>query len=99
MVKACQVPRVVNLPDKNAERDITGPKAALAYAGLGILVTDGNDLFYDAKLPEGWKLEPTDHSMWSRIVDNQGQERVKIFYKAAFYDRSAFAVIAEPENG
>lgn len=47
-------------------------------------------LFCLATLPPGWKKAPTDHSMWSRIVDDKGRERVSIFYKAAFYDRSAF---------
>lgn len=46
-------------------------------------------IFRPAKLPEGWKKVPTDHSMWSAILDEQGRERVQVFYKAAFYDRSA----------
>lgn len=49
-----------------------------------------NDLFCNATLPAGWKKVATDHSMWSKIVDDQGRERVSIFYKAAFYDREAF---------
>jgi predicted secreted protein len=28
--------------------------------------------------------------MWSYIVDDEGTQRVAIFYKAAFYDRDAF---------
>lgn len=50
----------------------------------------GDDLFEYVKLPPGWSKKPTDHSMWSKIVDDQGRERVLIFYKAAFYDRDAF---------
>lgn len=49
-----------------------------------------DDLFCEAQLPEGWKKEATDHSMWSKLVDDKGRERASIFYKAAFYDRSAF---------
>lgn len=48
-----------------------------------------DDLFVDATLPEGWKKEGTDHSMWSHIVDEKGKEIAAIFYKAAFYDRRA----------
>jgi hypothetical protein len=48
-----------------------------------------DDLFQDAKLPSGWSIKPTDHSMWSRVVDEKGRERFAIFYKAAYYDRSA----------
>jgi hypothetical protein len=51
----------------------------------------GDDLFVSATLPEGWSKQATDHSMWSKIVDQRGIERVSIFYKAAFYDRKAFS--------
>lgn len=50
---------------------------------------DADDLFVQVELPEGWKKVPTDHSMWSKLVDGQGRERASIFYKAAFYDRKA----------
>lgn len=46
-------------------------------------------LFVKAVLPVGWRKERTDHSMWSQIVDERGVARVKVFYKAAFYDRRA----------
>ena len=49
-----------------------------------------DDIFIKAKLPPGWRKEPTDRDMWSLIVDNHGKKRVAIFYKAAFYDRHAF---------
>lgn len=45
-------------------------------------------IFRPAKLPAGWKITPTDHSMWSKLEDEKGRERASIFYKAAFYDRS-----------
>lgn len=47
-------------------------------------------LFCKAELPAGWKKIPTEHSMWSKLVDETGKERASIFYKAAFYDRDAF---------
>lgn len=56
----------------------------------------GDPMFCDATLPEGWTKAGTDHSMWSKILDERGVERVSIFYKAAFYDRSAHASIARP---
>lgn len=49
----------------------------------------GDPLFVHATLPEGWQKQATDHSMGSVIVDTLGRERVSIFYKAAWYDRSA----------
>lgn len=52
-------------------------------------VVKGDPMFVEAKLPAGWRKERTDHAMWSKIVDEKGNERALIFYKAAFYDRSA----------
>lgn len=49
-----------------------------------------DDLFVEVELPLGWKVEPTDHSMWNMLVDDTGKKRAEIFYKAAFYDRDAF---------
>jgi hypothetical protein len=48
-------------------------------------------LFMPATLPEGWKREPADHDMWSYVVDDLGRQRAAVFYKAAFYDRKAYA--------
>lgn len=48
-----------------------------------------DDLFVAVKMPEGWSKRPTSHSMWSDLLDSQGRKRASIFYKAAFYDRSA----------
>lgn len=56
---------------------------------LGPISDDRQELFRDADLPSGWKIQPTDHSMWSNLVDDKGSVRAMVFYKAAFYDRSA----------
>lgn len=53
-------------------------------------------LFRPATLPEGWRREGSDHSMGSYIVDDRGRKRVSIFYKAAFYDRSAHMYLLAP---
>ena len=47
------------------------------------------ELFCKVEFPNGWSIEPTSHSMWSDLKDNKGRKRGSIFYKAAFYDRSA----------
>jgi hypothetical protein len=47
-------------------------------------------IFCLAELPKGWKKRPTEHSMWSELVDENNVVKAEIFYKAAFYDRSAF---------
>jgi hypothetical protein len=50
----------------------------------------GDEIWVNAELPPGWKIEATDHSMWSNLVDHKGNSRAAIFYKAAFYDRECF---------
>lgn len=66
-------------------------RTAIEEAGGKVLdAVKGDDLFTNVTLPAGWKKESTDHSMWSKLVDEKGRERASIFYKAAFYDRDAF---------
>lgn len=48
-----------------------------------------DECFVESQFPNGWRKKPTDHSMWSEILDEKGRKRGMIFYKAAFYDRSA----------
>jgi len=57
---------------------------------------EGDPMFCEATLPDGWKKRATDHSMWSEIVDDTGKVRAMIFYKAAFYDRDAFIRLQQP---
>lgn len=85
LVQSSQLPAKVNSP--------YGINAADKYKELGITVvdkTDGDRLFLDVVLPDGWAIKPTDHSMWSHLVNENGEEVASIFYKAAFYDRDAF---------
>lgn len=60
--------------------------------------TESDGLFVNIELPEGWKLERTDHSMWNSLLDDKGRERASIFYKAAFYDRDAFLNVIRRYN-
>jgi hypothetical protein len=58
--------------------------------GIEILgPVEGDEIFLKVKLPAGWKKELTDHSMWTDLLDERGRRRAGVFYKAAFYDRSA----------
>lgn len=62
------------------------------YLALGFTFgpPDADDpIFREATLPNGWTKQGTDHSMHSVIVDERGEERVGVFFKAAFYDRHA----------
>lgn len=60
------------------------------WEAMGFIFGDNaDDIFVNVKFPEGWKKRPTDHSMWTDLVDDKGRKRAGIFYKAAFYDRSS----------
>lgn len=69
----------------------TNGKAILESFGVKFIgPVEGDSLFQFCELPTGWSKRPTDHSMWSELVDEEGRVRAMIFYKAAFYDRDAF---------
>lgn len=61
---------------------------ALLALGFTFGASDG-DLFREAVLPAGWRKVGGDHAMWSYVEDGRGIRRVSVFYKAAWYDRSA----------
>lgn len=67
----------------------SGTKEELEQMGI-IFGEDVDDLFVEVQLPQGWKKEATEHSMWSNLLDEKGRKRASVFYKAAFYDRDAF---------
>lgn len=64
------------------------PREQLESLGF-VFGAAADDIFIHVQFPEGWKKEPTEHSMWSNLLDDKGRKRGGIFYKAAFYDRSA----------
>jgi hypothetical protein len=78
------------LPTKMGQYSQFDAKPILEAAGVRFLgEVQGDPLFQYVELPDGWKKVATDHSMWSKLIDEKGRERAAIFYKAAFYDRSA----------
>ena len=78
LVKSDVLPRKYNV----------GNRQELEQMGV-IFGEEADDIFVYVTLPEGWKKESNNHSMWSKLLDDQGRERASIFYKAAFYDRDA----------
>jgi hypothetical protein len=72
-----------------------------AFEALGFVFgepVDGDPLFIAATLPDGWEKRGSDHDMWSYIYDADGNQRVAVFYKAAFYDRKAAMHIVRPAD-
>ena len=83
----CQLSEASQLPRTDGYEDLRKE-----YEKIGIKVlkeTKDDELFYDVKLPNDWKVKPTEHSMWSELVDDKEKVIATIFYKAAFYDRNA----------
>ena len=69
---------------------VDGDDSKLEALGFTLGDPDPDDpIFRSCSLPDGWKREASDHSMWSYIVDADGYRRVAVFYKAAYYDRNA----------
>jgi hypothetical protein len=69
---------------------VDGAEAWETLQSWGVVKGDKlDDLFFNATLPTGWSLKPSSHSMWSYLHDDRGLKRASVFYKAAFYDRSA----------
>lgn len=65
---------------------------AAKLTALGFVIgepVENDPIFTRVTLPPGWKKAPTSHSMWTDLVDDRGRKRAGLFYKAAFYDRSA----------
>lgn len=95
-------PKAIEAQEAQGQRDLVANsqlpvkcppalKAALEAAGVIFgAQTPGDKLFCSATLPKGWRKQGSDHDMWSYLLDDKGQKRASIFYKAAFYDRDAF---------
>lgn len=97
-VNSTTLPIKIQLPwhdiGLDTQRLYTQEEAEAEFTKIGIILGDPvDDTFREAKLPEGWKKVPSDHSMWSSIVDDRGEERVLIFFKAAPYDYNAHMFI------
>ena len=102
---AASIPGGIEQQEADGQRDLCRDLVKLPVdgsndkrlAGMGIVFGDaipGDGIFRSATVPNGWKLRPTEHSMWSELVDDAGTVRASVFYKAAFYDRSAFIRVA-----
>jgi hypothetical protein len=87
LVESAMLPKKLNCyHDDYRDKD-----AIFFYEKWGCKIKkDIDDLFVEVELPEGWKKQATDHSMWSHLLDENGLKRASIFYKAAFYDRDSF---------
>ncbi len=78
-----RVKKSIRLP-----RDMRPSQAA--FEALGFTFTDvGDDVLFEATLPEGWSTQETPGSSILRenLVDDKGRIRGDYYYKESFYDR------------
>lgn len=61
----------------------------LVYEALGFVFGKVDGLFMEATFPEGWDTKPTNHYMYTHIVDQHGRRRGQYFYKPDFWDQEA----------
>lgn len=74
----------------------TGRNTKEEFESLGFIFhSKADDIFWNCTFPKGWRKSATENSYWTDIVDETGNKRASIFYKAAFYDRRARVTIAE----
>lgn len=69
-------------------RDMSPSQAA--FEALGFTFTDiGDDVLFEATLPEGWSTQesPGSSILWENLIDDKGRVRGTYCYKGAFYDR------------
>lgn len=94
IINHVQLPIAVGKMKFNLDNlDIEKSKAIWNKLGIKI-IDEQDDLFFNVELPAGWKMQSCGGSYWTNLIDAKNRERVSIFYKAAFYDRSAHADIA-----
>ncbi|MFC1598513.1 hypothetical protein ACFL2U_00675 [Patescibacteria group bacterium] len=66
-----------------------GEKEFLTKFGVKFLDLMDDKGFQRVELPQGWKKVASGHQWLSMLVDNQGRERARIFYKHTYYDLMA----------
>ncbi len=59
---------------------IPDSREELEKMGFEIL-SEADRFMYKVKLPEGWKIIPTEHEYWSLVIDVGGDERISQFRK------------------
>lgn len=73
-----------DIPDERAKWEAAG-----FVFGDEIPEQGRRPVFVACTFPPGWRLQATDHSMWSDVIDDAGRKRASVFFKAAFYDYAA----------
>lgn len=74
--------------DQTLPKEIIGEGSYETLEKLGFIIgPDYDNIFFSCEFPDGWTKIPTEHSMWSYVIDSKQRKRIRVFYKGAFYDR------------
>lgn len=104
-------PQAIEAQESRGQQQLVGsdllptevtPDVKQVLVDAGVVFHDprpDDPLFCPVDLPLGWSKRPTEHSMWSELIDKEGNVRATIFYKAAFYDRRAFLTVPSSARG
>lgn len=74
--------------------NVQNSRTELEALGFKIL-REFDDLFYATEPPEGWTKSTSGY--WTTVLDSEGREIIKQFYKGTLYDRRAHLDILEVE--
>ncbi|SRR5260221_12836600 len=94
LIESQKLPKEGTIQPTYNHQDLPSNQVQLEALGF-VFGEEVDDLFVSCQLPKGWTLQPTDHSMWSKVLDGKGRTRMMVFYKGAFYDRRAHANIEQ----
>ena len=68
------------------------------YKKMGIkIISEADDLFWNVKLPKGWEIKATDHSMWNEVRDTY-EELKNLYLRRGDRDHPSFVVYVEAVN-
>lgn len=90
--------QLVNLPILPSVMDPDGAKEYLESLGVIFVALTDDLMFWYVWLPDGWEVAPSFNPMLSVLLDDQGRERARIFYKASWYDRHAWLALISRYN-
>lgn len=100
--------------DNKQEKNITIKMAKNMYPskeiweeiGFQFTKIDYDDVLYNTTLPVGWTVQHIENSPWFKIIDNLGNNRGNMYFKATIYERvahmnlfSKYRIFPSYENG
>lgn len=86
LLHSSRLPTRINNPFNTEDTETIYKKWGVKVMGQ----SNDDPLFYDVILPNGWRMEQTNHPLWSNLVDDQDHTRGEVFFKSSIGDHDAF---------